>query len=55
MDNELPPEDVPGQTRLEKIMQEKFGSVDFSGLMSTIVEKMLGDVDEAKKDAEKKE
>ncbi|GEM_PF-4962688 len=44
-------EDAPGQTRLEKIMKERFGSPDFGTLMNGIVDGMFKIVDE---DQEKK-
>ena len=41
MENTNPHPDPHPETPLEKIMKEKFGSADFSGLMASIVDKML--------------
>ncbi|MDB5048360.1 MAG: hypothetical protein JWO30_1431 [Fibrobacteres bacterium] len=41
MEKENPEKDPQAETRLEKVMKEKFGTSDFSGLMNSIVEQMM--------------
>lgn len=40
--------DEPGNTRLERIMKERFGKPDFGAIMGNIVEEMFKTVDKKK-------
>jgi hypothetical protein len=39
-------ENAPGETRLEKVMRERFGAPAFGSLMDGIVDKMFKDLEE---------
>lgn len=39
-------DEAPGETRLEKVMRERFGAPAFGSLMGGIVDKMFKDLEE---------